>query len=796
MQGRKLLFNEFIFQELNTLIPLLNKYTSVDKLSYSKDQFGDYGSLSVSSRRRLVVDTRKLLHSLEHSFIRKEKSTYPKLNLNRENYSQTKIQKSLTLLSRIENIHGVGIKTSEAFSRLNIFTVQDLILYFPRDYIDYSLLKRISELKPDEPATIVATVRRCSSFISQKKKNISILEIHLFDLSGRIKVTKFFTGRISSNISFLKKQQLLYPIGSTVAVSGLVKQSQYGKTFKEPIIEVLPSSSSTVKSEKIGRLLPLYSLTSGITSDKISQLITNILHLVSSWPDCLSKLQQTNLSLIPINQALSLIHRPTNLKELSQARKRIVFDEFYLLQLRLLMMKYKLKQEKAPSLLTENNETNLVSNLINILPFTLTKAQKRVFREVENDLKLGAPMSRLVQGDVGSGKTVIAILTLLVAVQAKWQGALMAPTEVLAQQHFKNLCKWLPELHVTVDLLTGSTTIKKRKQILQDLSTGNLNIIVGTHALIEDVVKFQRLGVVVIDEQHRFGVNQRNKLLNKGLQPHLLTMTATPIPRTLSLSVHGDLDVSHLDELPPGRKPTRTSLILSKERYKAYDLIKERVLDGEQIYYVLPLVQESEKLDLRSAIDVFNELSTEIFPDLHVGLLHGKLNTREKESVLEKFSNGQISILVSTTVIEVGLDVPEATLMIVDNADRFGLSQLHQLRGRVGRGGKSSECILISSSNNSDARKRLDVLVKSNDGFEISEIDLRLRGPGQVLGTRQSGLPDFSLANLIDDISILDLAREEAIKSLKEDPALRNNQTLMKIVSNHNTRFTEETQLN
>jgi ATP-dependent DNA helicase RecG len=397
-------------------------------------------------------------------------------------------------------------------------------------------------------------------------------------------------------------------------------------------------------------------------------------------------------------------------------------------------------------------------------------------------------MARLVQGDVGSGKTVVALASLLTAIEAGCQGALMAPTEVLAEQHYRKLAEWLPQLHITSALLTGSTPAQRRRELLRDLVNGQLQLLVGTHALLEDPVQFDRLGLVVVDEQHRFGVRQRNRLLAKGLQPHLLTMTATPIPRTLALSLHGDLDVSQIDELPPGRQPIQTSLLKGGQRTKAYQLIRDQVAIGQRAYVVLPLVEDSEKLDLRSAVEVHRQLEEEVFPDLKVGLLHGKLNSANKQAAIRAFASGETQVLVSTTVVEVGVDVPEASVMVIEHAERFGLAQLHQLRGRVGRGAAASYCLLINDSNNVQAKQRLEVLVRSGDGFEIAEMDLRLRGPGQVLGTRQSGLPDLALASLTDDGEVLEQARQVAQTITAKDPDLQLHQGLAEALADQRRR--------
>ena len=502
------------------------------------------------------------------------------------------------------------------------------------------------------------------------------------------------------------------------------------------------------------------------------------------------------LSLPSKGKALMHIHCPLNQDSLKKARRRLVFDEFFAFQMRLLIRRIHLKRSSAPKPNEEWLRQGLVGKFVEMLPFSLTNAQKTVIAEIDTDLNSPEPMSRLLQGDVGSGKTVVAVIALLKAVESGWQGALMAPTEVLAEQHYSNLCKWFPSLHVTFELLTGSTPRSRRREIINNLLGGTLNIVVGTHALIEENVAFFRLGLVVVDEQHRFGVHQRNLLLDKGLQPHLLTMTATPIPRTLALSLHGDLEVSQIDELPPDRTPIKTKLFSRSDIDIVYQLIRTQIQSGHQAYIVLPLVDDSEKLQLRSAKKVYEELSIDIFPDLKVGLLHGRMRSIDKQDVIRKFVSNEFNILVSTTVVEVGVDVPNATVMLIDNADRFGLSQLHQLRGRVGRGSLNSYCFLVCDSNQSSSKQRLQFLVNTTDGFEISEIDLRLRGPGQVLGTKQSGLPDFALASLIDDSEVLELARKQALYLLETDPDLIKYPDLKTWLDSYENTFKSSPHLN
>ena len=786
IQGRTNIFSSFISGYLLSGPFKGVKENDFAKLKQLALDYEKYSTMSKDDRRRIIVQTRQALHNLSKHQENTEKTESKKLNIRRpRDYilnKRTPSSDSLRLGSSISEIEGVGPKQAERLSSLGLILISDLINYFPRDYVDYTSLKTIDKIQAGQHVTIVAKVRRCSSFKSPKNPNLSILELFIKDKTGGMKVTKFFAGRRNSSIAFVKSQQSLYAVGATVAVSGLVKESRYGKSLNDPFIEIIDSSNSFLKSRTIGQIFPVYSLTEGITADKFRYLIQSILYLTSDIKDPLPKNILNRLELPTKKEAFFHIHNPENSKTLAKAKRRIIFEEFLLLQLSLLLRRDLHKKSNSPQLCIELSSNSLVKKFLSILPFSLTNAQKRVLKEIESDIVKAEPMSRLLQGDVGSGKTVIAISALLTAVQSGWQGAFMAPTEVLATQHYQTLSKWIPQLELNVDLLTGSTPKSRRKQILIDLANGSTKILVGTHAIFEDQVVFERLGLVVVDEQHRFGVKQRNKLLNKGLQPHLLTMTATPIPRTLALTLHGDLDVSQLDELPPGRTPINTQLISPKDKKYAYDLIRSEINKGHQIYVVLPLIEESEKLELSAAIDVHHQLSTEIFSDFTVELLHGKMKSVEKQEVIKNFLNKKSDILVSTTVIEVGVDVPNASVMLIEDSDRFGLAQLHQLRGRVGRGASKSYCLLSHQNKNKLSRQRLEVLVNSNDGFEISEIDLRFRGPGQVLGTKQSGLPDFALASLADDADVLELARNEARNILNSDPTLTNNSNLRSLI--------------
>jgi ATP-dependent DNA helicase RecG len=793
LQGRRESFQAFLSRSLREVPQPLPPH-QLQLLSQLAEQFDAYAELSQACRQALVRRTRQSLHELQRAHAPVLPVSPPRLRLVAEAPSSGGVVAVIQPQTPLSEIKGVGPKSAARLAALDLWVARDLVRYYPRDYLDYSNLVRIAALEPGRTATIVATVRRSHSFTSPRNPNLSILELQLVDITGRIRISKFFAGKRFSAPAWLKAQQRQYPAGATVAVSGLVKETPYGPAFQDPLMEVLASPNAPVQSEQIGRLLPVYGLTEGLTADRLRALVRPLLEAAQRWPDPLPPRLQQQEDLVDLGTALTQIHAPSNQDTLVSARRRLVFDEFLLLQLGLLQRRRLLTSRPAPALNHPNG--NLLTAFLELLPFPLTGAQQRVLAEIRADLEREQPMARLVQGDVGSGKTVVAIASLLTAIEAGCQGALMAPTEVLAEQHYRKLCEWLPQLHVSCALLTGSTPARRRRELLADLSNGTLKMLVGTHALLEDPVQFARLGLVVVDEQHRFGVHQRNRLLDKGLQPHLLTMTATPIPRTLALSLHGDLEVSQIDELPPGRTPIRTALLSGGERDQAYQLIREQVALGQRAYVVLPLVEESEKLDLRSAVEVHQQLSSQTFPDLQVGLLHGRMPSHEKQAAIGAFAAGDAQVLVSTTVVEVGVDVPEASVMVIEHADRFGLAQLHQLRGRVGRGAAASYCQLINDSRNALARQRLEVLVHSTDGFEIAEMDLRLRGPGQVLGTRQSGLPDLALASLTDDGDVLEQARRVAQQIMESDPSLEAHAGLAAALAEQRQRTAAPARLN
>ena len=792
LQGRREPFHAFLGRELGEP-PSGCSPGQVAQLAELAARFVVYGDLGLAQRQAVVRRTRQLLHELQRSLEPPSPVAPPRLRLV-PSADALAAERSIRPETPLADLRSVGPKAAAKLAALNLWLARDLVRYYPRDYLDYANLVRIASLEPGRTATIVATVRRSHGFTSPRNPNLSILELQLVDVTGRLKVSKFFAGKRFASPGWLKLQQRQYPPGATVAVSGLVKDTPYGPAFQDPLMEVLESPSAPVRSAQIGRLLPVYGLTEGLSADRLRTLIRPVVEAATGWGDPLPDPLRRRLQLLSLGEALRQIHLPDHQAGLSAARRRLVFDEFLLLQLGMLQRRHALVSRPAPPLQAPAGA--LLKAFLELLPFPLTGAQTRVLAEIRAELARDRAMARLVQGDVGSGKTVVAIAALLTAIEAGCQGALMAPTEVLAEQHYRKLCEWLPQLHVSCALLTGSTPQRRRRSLLADLANGSLKMLVGTHALLEDPVQFQRLGLVVVDEQHRFGVHQRNRLLDKGLQPHLLTMTATPIPRTLALSLHGDLEVSQIDELPPGRTPIRTRLLSPSDRQQAYDLIREQVALGQRAYVVLPLVEESEKLDLRSAVEVHDQLSRHVFPDLSVGLLHGRLSSADKQAAITAFAEGRSQVLVSTTVVEVGVDVPAASVMLIEHAERFGLAQLHQLRGRVGRGAAASHCLLLCDSRQAVARQRLEVLVRSTDGFEIAEMDLRLRGPGQVLGTRQSGLPDLALASLTEDGDVLELARSVAQELLQQDPELLQAPALAAVLAEQRHRLAAGGRLN
>jgi len=788
--GNQYRFSEFLTLSLGKPIALGTRQQQRHWQDLARE-FARYPHLEKSEREQLVTRTRYLLTQLQEG----ESSTTSTNTVRETGTSRVAVSQlpkttplgdfrtgtlreralqarnRITLKQPLKDLPEIQRRRSaKSLERLGLQTVRDALFYYPRDHIDYARQVSISQLVPGETVTIIGTVKRCNCFTSPKNKKLTILDIVVRDRTGQLKLSRFFFGPRFSNRGWQEKLKRQYPQGSVVAASGVVKKNKYGITLESPEIEILDSLGGSIESTNIGRILPVYPLTEGVTADVVRQAVLAALPALKYLSDPLPRELKDQYGLIGLSDAIAHLHFPPDRDALTHARRRLIFDEFFYLQLGFLQRRHQQKQEQNSAILAPTGQ--LLDRFRALLPFELTNAQKRVVSDIFQDLNSTTPMNRLVQGDVGSGKTVVAVFAILAAIQSGYQAALMAPTEVLAEQHYRKLVTWFNQLYLPVELLVGATRVAKRREIHSQLETGELPLLVGTHALIQDKVKFRKLGLAVIDEQHRFGVEQRARLLGKGRSPHVLTMTATPIPRTLALTLHGDLDVSQIDELPPGRQPIKTTLLTGRQRTQAYDLIRREVAQGRQAYVILALIEESDKLEAKAAVEEHQRLQEKVFPNFNIGLLHGRMSSAEKDGALSRFRDNETQIIVSTTVIEVGVDVPNATVMLIENSERFGLSQLHQLRGRVGRGSHQSYCLLLSSSRNPDSAQRLKVLEQSQDGFFISEMDMRFRGPGEVLGRRQSGLADFALASLVEDQEVLILAREAAERLILADATL------------------------
>lgn len=676
--------------------------------------------------------------------------------------TQAEIQNGVTLKSDIMYLKGVGPKLGYLLNKLGIYTVSDLLYYFPRKYVDYSTRTRIKELEIGETTTIFGTIRSVQAYTS--KNNLGVLKVKISDGSGSINLN-FFASK--SNRYTMERMKSQFPKGQGIMVSGTVKLNSYDGmlTLDKPTYSIMEYETEGSSNLNLARIVPIYPLSEKLNIKALRKIIYNAIQLFKAdIQTVLPEYLINKYHLMQKREAIEQIHFPSDNEKLQQARFTLVFEELFLIQLRLALLREE-NNRTISSIPLDIKRDGLVMKLIESLPFKLTGAQQRAVNEILNDLHSTKPMQRLLQGDVGSGKTVVACIMLLAAIENGYQAAIMAPTEILAQQHYNNLISWLTPLGLDVELLLGSNTKKQRTMAETNLRNGQANIAVGTHALIQDNVEFANLGAVVIDEQHRFGVKQRLALRKKSQNPQILTMTATPIPRTLAITMNGDLDLTIIDELPKGRKPIITTM--TNSRRQIAELIRREVNNGRQAYIVYPLIDESEALSAKAATIEREKWQNDIFPEYKVGLLHGKLKNDEKEEVMRKFKDKEYDILVSTTVVEVGVDVPNATVIVIENAERFGLSQLHQLRGRVGRSELQSYCILSSSTKSPETRARLDIMTQTNDGFVIAEKDLQLRGPGEFLGTRQSGLPDMLIADIVNDAKILELARSEAINFAK-----------------------------
>jgi ATP-dependent DNA helicase RecG len=641
------------------------------------------------------------------------------------------------LKSNIGTLKGVGKVRVELFRKLGIDTVEDLLYHFPRRYEDRGNIMKIAEIVPEESCSVLGTVTYPPVNI-RSQRGVRLTRSLVKDGTGTLEIVWFNQPYITSKLA-LGKQYIFY---------GKAKKTSRMQMINPTIIQLEDMDKECV-------LVPVYPTVAGLTQAVIRQTIRQALDMLKDIEDPLPESVLRKYRLADFGESIRHVHYPKDMESLEKARRRCVFQELLEFQLALLSMR---KQDNEAAGIMFNKST-LTDSFIKSLPFELTDAQHRVFNEIYTDMTLPKTMNRLVQGDVGSGKTVVAVLAMLVAAESGYQSAMMAPTEILAQQHFNTVSRLLEGFPFRVALLTGSTTAKNAKEILSGLANGDIHIIIGTHALIEERVQYHNLGLVITDEQHRFGVKQRALLSRKGNNPDMLVMTATPIPRTLAMILYGDLDISIIDEMPPGRIKVKTYVVTEDYRERIDRFILKEVGEGRQVYIICPLVEDSEMIDAYSAVKTAEEAAAK-FKDCRVGIIHGKMKPAEKEEVMKSFAEGSIDILVSTTVVEVGVDVPNASLMVVENAERFGLAQLHQLRGRVGRGKNQSYCILFNQGSSEVSKERLEIMTKSTDGFYISEQDLKLRGPGEFFGTRQHGLPELKIANLYTDMNILKEAQE------------------------------------
>lgn len=683
------------------------------------------------------------------------------------------------LKTKIEYLKGVGSKKADILRKeINISTYYDLLYYFPYRYVDKTHYVKISEIQSSEIYIQVVGKIVDTELIGNGRSTRLVAK--LADDTGVIDLV-FFKG-----LKWVKESLI---VGNYYVIFGKPTLFNNEYNFAHPEFESLVSH----QQQEAEKFSPQYNTSekmknSFLNSKAISKLTKTLIQNIDYLPETLPKYLIQQLNLISYEEALKQIHFPKTPELLERAKTRLKFEELFFLQLENQVMKNH-RVEKSKGFVFSVVGENFNNFYKNHLPFSLTNAQQRAIKEIRNDMRTSHQMNRLLQGDVGSGKTIVGIFSMLIAIDNGFQATMIAPTEILAQQHFNSISKYMSQMPIKVELLTGSTKLKERKKIFPKLIEGEINILIGTHAILEDNVVFNNLGLCIIDEQHRFGVEQRAKMWKKNsTPPHILVMTATPIPRTLAMTVYGDLDSSVLDELPPGRKPIKTLHIYDSSRLKLFSFMHKEIAQGRQIYIVYPLIKESEKLDLKDLMDGYESIAREFpLPKYQISIVHGQMKTADKDFEMDRFKNGKTNIMVSTTVIEVGVDVPNASVMVIENAERFGLSQLHQLRGRVGRGADQSYCILVSSYKlSSEAQTRIQTMCNTNDGFEIAEVDLRLRGPGEITGTKQSGILDLKIADIVKDEKLLKLARYLAMEIIDKDPSLSlvDNQILKQHFNN------------
>lgn len=735
-----------------------------------------YASMTKQQRQEWVAAVFDFLAELER---REEERTEVKLSPVASRLSSEARKQRIAVNQSIESpitvIKGISSSLATKFNKLGVKTVRDLLYFFPRRHLDYSQTKSISQLSEGEEQTIIANVWQAQIIMLGGRRGTEAI---VGDETGNVRVVWF-------NQPYLAKKLLT---NTRIVLSGRVSLFHGRHVFESPEWELVEDRELI----HTGRLVPLYPLTQGLRPRQVRKLMKGVIdHWAWQVGDFLPPELKERCDLVGLTRAITQAHYPDDEIVKDKARVRLAFDELLLLQLGVLSRKRDWQESQPGS--PFDTKTAVLDKFLKSLPFELTTAQQKVLRELLADLQKPRPMSRLLQGEVGSGKTVVATAALLMAAANGYQGAFMAPTEILAEQHFTTISELLSRVSpqedegylrsypgllphpLTIALLIGDISQARKQELHQRISDGAIDIVIGTHALIQEEVEFYRLGLAVVDEQHRFGVTQRAALRQKSFNPHVLVMTATPIPRTLALTLYGDLDLSVIDQLPPGRQVVKTKWLKPVQRESAYAFIRRQVAEGRQAFIICPFVEESEVIAAKAAVAEHERLSREVFPDLQLGLLHGRMSAVKKDKVMRLFRSGELGILVSTPVVEVGIDVPNATVMLVESADRFGLSQLHQFRGRVGRGQEQSYCMLLAENPSEIARERLDIIERVQDGFELAEEDLRLRGPGEFFGTRQSGLPDLRMAKL-SDVPLLELARAEAIKLFEIDPGLEKTE--------------------
>ena len=672
----------------------------------------------------------------------------------------------MNLNNDVKYIKGVGPNRVVLLNKLGIYTLKDLITYYPRDYEDRSKPKLINDVLDGEEVLIKGFV--VSKMLELKvRKNLTIYKLIIRDETGQCTITWY-------NQPYLKR---VFIVGNEYSFYGKVSKKGNRVEMNSPVFDNIETNKNT------GKIVPIYPLTYNLSQNTIRQIIENGLNEVEDeLQETIPEYLRKEYNLININSAIHNIHFPQEFSDFKKARTRLVFEELLDMQLALLSLKNKYTQEKVGIKFDKNIK---ISNVINDLPFKLTHAQLKVLEEIDTNMESEKTMNRLLQGDVGSGKTIVSIIATYKAVKSGYQVAVMAPTAILASQHLESFTEVLNKYGIKCELLISSVTKKKKDDILDKLQSGEIDVLIGTHAILEDNVIFKNLGLVVTDEQHRFGVRQRSTIAAKGNNPDVLVMTATPIPRTLALILYGDLDISIIDELPPNRKKIETYAVTKSMTERVNNFIKKQINEGRQIYVVCPLVEENEEIKANSVIELAEEYKNKVFKGYRVEYIHGKMRPKEKDEIMQKFKDGKIDILISTTVIEVGVNVPNSSTMVVENAERFGLAQLHQLRGRVGRGEYQSYCILKYNGGSDVVRERMKIMQDTNNGFVIAEKDLELRGSGEFFGTKQHGLPEFKIANLFEDMPILQCVNEVANRIISEDPELNmeKNKELRDVIS-------------